>query len=85
MTDKGLLDAALLAAHAVNDLPDLVRLYTQAANASEAARDVDAACFYLTHAYVFALESGAPETDALNHRLWRHGRDDLFTPRPAAP
>ncbi len=66
------LDDALLRAHADADNAALIRLYTQAA---DQAGDVDAACFYLTHAYVFALESGAPEAAALNARLADHGRE----------
>ena len=66
------LDSALLAAHETGDRAALVRLYTEAA---DQARDVDAACFYLTHAYVFALESGAPEAAALNARLADEGRE----------
>ena len=66
------LDDALLAAHEAGDKAALIRLYTQAA---DEAGDVDAACFYLTHAYVFALESGAPDAVALHRRLADHGRE----------
>ncbi|MEL7211849.1 MAG: hypothetical protein AAGK92_04250 [Pseudomonadota bacterium] len=68
------LDAALLAAHEAGDKAALTRLYTQAA---DEAGDVDAACFYLTHAYVFALESGAPEAVALRQRLADEGREPV--------
>jgi hypothetical protein len=61
------LDAQMIAAHEA-----LVRLYSQAA---DEANDVDASCFYLTHAYIFALDSGAPETDTLHGRLVAQGRD----------
>ncbi len=67
------LDAEMIAAHAVHDHAALVRLYTQAA---DEANDVDTACFYLTHAYIFALEAGAPETPALHARLKAHGREE---------
>lgn len=66
------LDAQMIAAHAVHDLRALVRLYTQAADQSN---DVDAACFFLTHAYIFALEAGAIEAAALHARLKAHGRE----------
>ena len=68
------LDQALIEAHAQNDSHALVALYTQAADLSEAQGDIDAACFYLTHAFVFALESGAAEADSLNQRLAARGR-----------
>jgi len=66
------LDAAMIAAHAAHDQGALIRLYTQAADEANA---IDAACFYLTHAYVFALEAGAPEAPALHARLKEHGRE----------
>ena len=76
------LDQLLLKAHAEDDKAALVRLYTQAADQSEAGGNVDAACFYLTHAYVFALHSGAAEAHDLNRRLVAHGRDaPLETPQ----
>ncbi len=68
------LDRLLLEAHDRNDHDALVRYYTMAADEREAAQDIDAACFYLTHAFVFALESGAPEADSLNARLAAYGR-----------
>lgn len=69
MTD---LDAQMIAAHEAADRPALIRLYTQAANL---ANSLDAACFYLTHAYIFALEAGAAEAKALHARLVQHGRE----------
>ena len=67
------LDQALLAAHADHDIAELVRLYTVAADTAEADDDVEAANFYLTHAFVFALEGGAPEAAPLNRRLAARG------------
>lgn len=72
--DKKELDRLLLDAHDRNDHADLIRCYTIAADEHEAMQDIDAACFYLTHAFIFALESGAPEADALNQRLVAYGR-----------
>lgn len=69
MTD---LNAAMLAAHATSDQKALVALYTQAA---DQAVDLDAACFFLTHAYVFALELGHTQTEALRLRLVAEGRE----------
>ena len=75
-------EVALLAAHAAGDQPTLICLYTARADQLEAAGDIDAACFYLTHAYVFALHSGAAEAHDLNRRLVAHGRDaPLETPQ----
>ncbi|UOA27006.1 hypothetical protein [Pseudosulfitobacter sp. DSM 107133] len=66
------LNAQLLAAHAVGDHAALVMLYTQAADSTQ---DVDAACFFLTQAYVFALEQNAPQIAALRARLAAQGRE----------
>ena len=65
------LQDRLLDAHARNDRAALVGLYTEAA---DAAPDLDAACFYLTHAYIYALEKGDPATEQLYHRLKAHQR-----------
>ena len=75
MSERAALDAALIKAHATGDAGGLVALYVQAADAEEAGGDIEAACFYLTHAYVFALEAGLPEAGPLNQRLAKHGRD----------
>ncbi len=65
------LDVQLLAAHAADDRSALVQLYTRAADRAD---DIDAACFYLTHAYVFALEIADPSAAPLHERLAAHGR-----------
>ncbi|SHL30237.1 hypothetical protein SAMN05444414_11048 [Roseovarius marisflavi] len=62
----------MLAAHEARDQMALISLYAAAA---ESANDLDAACFFLTHAYVFALEAGAPQARDLHARLKRHGRE----------
>ncbi|WP_299674815.1 hypothetical protein [uncultured Roseobacter sp.] len=66
------LDARLLAAHAADDRSALIALYAQAAD--EAAEE-DARAFYLTHAYVFALEAGSPQAEILRDRLVALGRE----------
>jgi hypothetical protein len=68
------LDKQLLQAHADCDVPALIRLYHEASKQAERRQDHDAACFYLTHAFVFALEYGAPEADELNQKLFERGR-----------
>ena len=67
------LHARMLAAHARPDPAALIALYTEAA---DAANDLDASCFFLTHAYVFALEAGAPQAPHLHRRLAVHGREE---------
>ncbi len=65
------LQDRLLAAHDHDDRRGLIALYAEAA---DAAADIDAACFYLTHAYIYALEMGVPAQDQLYLRLKAHGR-----------
>ncbi|PXW70136.1 hypothetical protein C7964_10219 [Loktanella sp. PT4BL] len=65
------LQDRLLDAHARDDRAALVGLYTEAA---DAAPDLDAACFYLTHAYIYALEKGDPAAEQLYRRLKAQGR-----------
>ena len=68
------LDQALLQAHAEGDSTALIRLYSLAADAAEGAGEIDRACFYLTHAFVFALEAGDARADHLRARLHEMGR-----------
>ena len=70
------LDAALIAAHQAQDCSALVDLYWDAARAREATGDIDAACFFLTQAYVFALQADDPRAAQLHLRLNRHGREE---------
>ncbi len=65
------LDARLLDAHARREGRALVALYAEAAGA---APDPDAAAFYLTHAWIWALDTGSPEAEALRRRLAAEGR-----------
>lgn len=69
------LDELLRSAHARDDGMALVALYTQAADERERAGDIDAACFYLTHAFVFGLECGSEAVRDLQARLWKYGRE----------
>lgn len=73
------LDAQLLVAHDAGEAQELVRLYLAAA---DQAADADAAAFYLTHAYVFALESDDPRAETLHQRLIDAGRDVPLHPAP---
>ena len=65
------LDAALLEAHAGGDLPKLVVLYRQAAETT----DLNARAFFLTQAYIFALDCGADAAAELRAALVALGRE----------
>ncbi|MDJ1017489.1 MAG: hypothetical protein QNJ35_13330 [Paracoccaceae bacterium] len=68
------LEARLLAAHARADTEELIAGYTRAAEHAKMAGDTDKACFFLTHAWVFALEAGDPRAAQLRARLMSEGR-----------
>lgn len=70
------LDARLIAAHRAGDLPLLVKLYREAAEGAAAGGDAEAAAFFRTHAYVFALECGDPAAEALHIELLADGREE---------
>ena len=69
------LDQDLIRAHQANDLDKLVELYQQAADDSFGRNDIDAGCFYLTHAYIFALECNHPNACLIHSRLVYYGRE----------
>ena len=73
--ERDKLDELLRSAHARDDVEAMVELYTLAANQSEDAGDIDAACFYLTHAFVFGLQCGSDATRDLQMRLCEYGRE----------
>ncbi|MBD3663052.1 hypothetical protein [Sulfitobacter aestuariivivens] len=74
MTD---LNTRLLAAHAADDRDALITLYQQAADAAD---DPIAQAFFLTHAYVFALEMGDAQAPHLRQRLVDMGCEEPLQP-----
>jgi hypothetical protein len=66
------LNQRLLDAHARHDRAALVQLYK---DASDHSNSEDAKYFYLTHAYIFALDSGHPLTSELHALLKTAGRE----------
>ncbi len=69
------LERQLLEAHGRDDPKELSALYAEVADLKEAEGDIEATCFYLTHAFVFALQAGDDTALALQERLWRFGRE----------
>ena len=67
------LDDRLLNAHETGDRRSLVALYREAADSASAA---EARGFYLTHAYVYALEQGDPAVPELHALLCAMGREE---------
>lgn len=70
------LNAEMLAAHAAGDKLAIMRLYHQAGSQMLANGEIDAGCFYLTHAYIFALDCGSAEAAVIHQILVAHGREE---------
>ncbi|GAA6190790.1 hypothetical protein [Phaeobacter sp. NW0010-22] len=68
------LETDLLKAHEKGDQISLVALYRQAA---EQTADPTARAFFLTHAYVFALESGLAAAQDIHLQLVALGCDEM--------
>ena len=66
------LDKALTEAHQSGDKAALVALYRNAADSSD---NQDDRAFFLTHAYIFALEIGDPASQHLKSQLALLGRE----------
>jgi hypothetical protein len=79
-TSASALDAALIAAHAAGDLSALVRLYAQAADGAEKGT---AEAFFLTQAYVYALEAGSTAAGPMRARLVALGCESAPVADPA--
>ena len=71
------LDREIEIAHKSGDAHRLIELYTRAADLHEQAGNIDAACFFLTNALVFALQEGVAVAQTLRQRLHDHGREEL--------
>ncbi|TCD15488.1 hypothetical protein E0D97_05375 [Oricola cellulosilytica] len=68
------MDSAIIAADAAGDPRALSVLYGKAALALEQKGDIESACFFYTHAFVFALEAGSEAAKTYRAALLRHGR-----------
>lgn len=68
------IDAAIIAADKAQDPHALAALYGRAALGLEQNGDIDAACFFYTHAFVFALEAGSEAAKTYRAALLRHAR-----------
>ncbi|GHA46199.1 hypothetical protein GCM10008927_09270 [Amylibacter ulvae] len=76
MVDLVALNTELLAAHATKDGAKIAHIYKQAGDDALDAGKIDTACFYFTHAYVFALESNCAELDDIHTILKKYGREE---------
>jgi len=72
MTHRATLDARLMDAHARADKTALAGLYAEAASI---AGDIDQRAFFLTHAYVWALDAGLEDAARLRSELVAMGRE----------
>jgi hypothetical protein len=70
------LDEKLCAAHYAGAFYELVDLYRSAAKQAFEQHEIDRACFYLTHSYIFALETRHPDCREIHSILVKHGREE---------
>ena len=72
--ERQALDADIVAAHGAGDPVRLARLYRKAADALDRQGEGEAACFFYTQAYVFALDGGLEDAADLATMLRARGR-----------
>ena len=70
------LDSGILEAWSNGDGPRLAELYAAAGNSMLASGLEDEGCFFLTQAYIIALENGLEIAAPLHAELVRHGREE---------
>ena len=70
------LDSVILEAWTNGDGPRLAELYATAGNSMLDSGLEDEGCFFLTQAYILALENGLEIAVALHAELVRHGREE---------
>lgn len=69
------LNAAILEAHDNRRLDTLAASYARGGALYERQGETDAACFFWTQAYIFALDAGvAPLAEAMREKLTAFGR-----------
>ena len=54
----------------------MAALYREAADMAEAEGDAERTAFFMTHAWIFALEAGDPVAEILDAALKDAGRND---------
>lgn len=69
------LDAALIAAHGSRDADQIASLFALAGERASAKGEMDAACFFWTQGYIWALEAGNPIAAQLHRALKDQGRE----------
>lgn len=70
------LETKILHAHEVGDKAALIEGYGRAAMIAEGEGEIDAACFFATYAYIYALEAGHDDRAALHAFLIKYGREE---------
>jgi hypothetical protein len=70
------LNDQVLQAHEQGDHATLVDVYDMLGREELAVNEITSACFLLTQAYVYALESGDPRATEIHKILKSHGREE---------
>jgi len=71
------LQTQILQAHDSHDYLSLIPLYSQAASIAEQHNDIGAARFFLTQAYIFALDNNDAAHSVLLQRINQHDRNSM--------
>jgi hypothetical protein len=70
------LNSQVLKAHETGDTKVLVDIYQMLGGEELDKGEITSACFLLTQAYVYALESGDPRASEIHKILKSHGREE---------
>lgn len=70
------LNDQVLKAHEMGDQATLIDIYHMLGQEELAAGKITSACFLLTQAYVYALESNDPRATEIHETLKSHGREE---------
>ena len=76
MSQQQNLENKLLKKEKNNHIKKLIRLYTKQGKKKIAHHEIDAGCYYLTNAYIFALECGSRKAKKLHKLLKFYGREE---------
>ena len=70
------LNANIIAAHKQNDRNNLSLLYERLGMSELKKNNIDAGCFFLTNAYIYALEANLNSAKKIHEVLKLYGREE---------
>ena len=76
MTEFRNADSAVKLAHQNNEIATLAKIYEAHGRSKLGQNDINGGCFYLSNAYVFALEADLESAPRIHKLLVCHGREE---------